>query len=670
MLEVCRRLALGLALILGAAALLLVSDLGSRKSAAKKAQDRDRPVKISLTQPASQAVLDDAVRGVVDALGDRGFVDGQTMQLKKSNAEGDTATGAAIARDMANGDADLLITVSTLALQSVANANKTTQKRHVFGVVSDPWAAGVGLSRENPLDHPAWMAGFGTMQPVEPAFKIARAMKPDLKRVGVVWNAAEANSEAQIEIARKVCASLGIELMEATIDSSAGVGEAAAALVARGVEAIFLPGDVMVMVGADQLIAAANKNGVAVFSVIPPNARKGALFDIGADYYEVGRHAGELAADVLDGLDPAKVEIVNYLPESVIINEQALAELAKNGWRLPESVRQRAKLIIAPDGKERPGLAAKAVAEPAPKLRRDHPWKLYAIMYTESPPAEEAVAGLREGMAKWPLVEGRDYTFKLLNAQGDVGTLNSLVDAALTDGADIIIPISTPSLQAAIRKVKDRPVIFTLIANPVIVGAGKSFDDHLPNVTGVSVLAPTDEMLDLLRKHFPQYRRLGTLFCPAEANSVDLKDTFVAHARDRGFEVETVAVSTPTELPDAAMSLAGRPIDAIVQISDNITSAGFTAIARAANQTQKPLFSLNSTTTELGAPVSFGRDYHECGLQTAKMVLRVMDGESPAKIPFLLSPHVVKKASLPNAAKNGLVLPQGYLDEMETVIRP
>jgi ABC-type uncharacterized transport system substrate-binding protein len=439
-------------------------------------------------------------------------------------------------------------------------------------------------------------------------------------------------------------------------------------LVARGVEAIFLPGDVMVMVGADQLIAAASKGGVAVFSVIPPNARKGALFDIGADYYEVGHHAGDLAADVLDGHDPAKVEIVNYMPESVIINEQALAGLAQNGWSLPDTVHKRAKILIAADGKERPGPAAGLAATP-PKPKRDKPWNLYAIMYVESPPAEETVAGMREGMKKWPLVEGRDYKFHLLNAQGDIGTLNSLIDAALTDGADIIIPISTPSLQAAIRKVKDRPVVFSLIANPIIAGAGKTYEDHIPNITGIAVLAPTDEMLDLLHKHFPQYRSIGTLYCPAEVNSVDLKDTLAAHAKARGYEVATVAVSTPSELADAAMSLAGKPIDAIVQISDNITSAGFTAISRAANQTQKPLFSLNSTTTGLGSPVSFGRDYHECGLQTAKMVLRVMQGEDPAKIPFLLSPHVVKKASLPNALKNGLTLPQGFLDEMETVIR-
>jgi ABC-type uncharacterized transport system substrate-binding protein len=667
MLEILRRLALGVALIVGAAALLLVSDLGSRVQSAPAAH-RDRPARVALVQPASQAVLDDGVRGMIDALAARGYVDGRTLSLRKYNAEGDAGVSNAIAKEMTNSDADLLLTVSTLSLQAVANANRSVRKPHVFALVSDPSATGVGISRDEPLDHPAWMAGYGTMQPVEQAFQIAREMKPALKRVGVVWNAAEANSEGQVKLAREVCAKLGIELLESTVDSSSGVGEAASALVARGVEAIFVPGDVMVMVGIEPLLAAARKGDVAVFTVTPPNARRGALFDIGADYYEVGRHAGELAADVLDGRDPAKVEIVNYLPESVFINKQTLAALAKKGWRLPDSVRQRAKAIIGADGKEAPGPAAARSAAPAPR-KRARPWKLAAILYSESPPAEETEAGLREGMKKWPLVEGRDYTFTVRNAQGDIAALNSLIDAAITDGADIIIPLSTPALQAAVRKVKDRPIVFSLVANPMAAGAGKSYEDHLPNVTGIAVLAPADRMLDLLRRHFPQYRRIGTLFCPAEANSVDLKNLIVEHAKARGLQVETVAASSPAELPDAAMSLASRPIDAIVQISDNLSSAGFTAITRAANQARKPLFSLNSTTISLGAPVAFGRDYHEAGVETAAVLLRVMRGESPAAIPFALPSRVVRKASLPNARANGLVLPQSFLDEMETVIR-
>jgi len=670
MLATLRRLVLGTALILGASTLLLVSDLGSRVEHGPATAKVGRVARVALVQPASQAILDDGVRGIVDALAARGYVDGHTMALRRYNAEGDATVSSAIAKEVVNSDADLVLTVSTLSLQSVANANRAVRKPHVFALVSDPSVTGVGISKDKPLDHPAWLAGYGTMQPVEPAFEIAREMKPDLERVGVVWNSAEANSEGQLKIARQVCARMNIELIEATIDSSAGVGEAAGALIARGAQAIFVPGDVMVLVGIDPLLAAARKGGIPVFTVIPPNALKGALFDLGADYYEVGKHEGELAADVLDGLSPASVPIVNYLPESLFINEQTLSAVQTKGWHLPESVLKRARVIVDQNGRQQPGPAAsRPAANPANAMRkRTRPWKLEAILYNESHPAEQTIAGLEEGMKKWPLVQGRDYTFTLRNAQGDIGALNSLIDAAITDGADIVIPISTPALQATVQKVKDRPIVFSLVANPMIVGAGKSYTDHLPNVTGVSVLAPADVLLDLLRKYFPQYRRIGTLYCPAEANSVDLKDLVVDHGRQRGLEVETVAASSPAELPDAAMSLASRPIDAIVQISDNLSSAGFTAIARAANQARKPLFSLNSASLPLGAPVAFGRDYHEAGLETAAMVLRVMNGESPAGIPFTLPSHVVRQASLPNARANGLELPQGFLDQMETVV--
>lgn len=666
MLDSLRRLSLGIVLIAGASALLLFSDLGSRVGSRTESGPKTA-VSVALLQHASQPVLEDGVRGVLDGLAEQGFVAGRNLSLRRYNAEADTAVSNTIAREMANGGYDLLLTVSTPSLQAVANANRTTRVPHVFGVVTAPSATGVGISKTNPLDHPAWLAGYGTMQPIEQAFLIARSMKPDLGRVGVVWNAAETNSEAQLLIARQVCAAAGIELIETTVDGTAGVGEAAAALCARGVDAIFVPGDVTVLVAIDAVLAAANKAGIPVFTVIPPNAKKGALFDLGADYYQVGRHTGLLAGEVLAGRDPASVEIVNFIPETLLINEKALAAFQDKGWSLPDAIRRRATAIINSEGREEAGPAAAKTPPPVKNLGR--PWNIQAVIYADSLPAEETLQGLHEGMKAWPLTEGRDYTFKVRSAQGDIAALNGIYDATLQDRTDIIIPISTPSLQAAIRRVRDRPLVFSLVANPIVAGAGKSFDDHLPNVTGVSVLAPADVMLNLLQKHFPQYRRIGTLYCPAESNSVDLMEILVREGRARGITVDTVPVNSPAELADAAQSLAGRPIDAIVQISDNITSAGFTAITKAARQARKPLFSLNSTTAALGAPVSFGRDYVDSGRATAAMVERVMRGESPASIPIILAPRVVRIAHLANARAVGMNLPPAFLEEMETVIK-
>src|SRR5688572_3269920 len=332
-----RRLILGIALIAAASALLLFSDLRSRAKSRTTAPNpspapapADRTVRIALLQHASQLVLDEGRAGMLAGLAENGWVVGRNVDLKYYNAEGDIAVAQTIAKEMAGGGYDLLLTISTVSFQAVANANRDGATPHIFGLVSDPYGAGVGISRENHLDHPPHLAGYGTMQPVALAFKTAREMNPALATVGVVWNAAEANSEAQVKLARKVCADLGITLLEATVDNSSAVAEAANALVARGVDALWMGGDVTVMSAVDSVIAAGKKGRIPSFTVIPPNVKRGALFDLGADYAEVGRLTGVLAGEILNGKSTASVEIVNLMPEVLTLNRQVLGGLKAN----------------------------------------------------------------------------------------------------------------------------------------------------------------------------------------------------------------------------------------------------------------------------------------------------------------------------------------------------
>lgn len=658
-----RRLLLGIVLIMAAAAVLLLSDLGSRVESKNTAAPRPgRTMRVALLQHASQAILDQGRAGMIAGLKEQGWEQGRNLELKLYNAEGDNAVSQTIAKEMAGGGHDLLMTISTVSLQAVANANKAGGTPHVFALVSDPSVAGVGVSLTKPLEHPAHLAGFGTMQPISQAFQLAREMNPALAKVGVVWNAAEANSEAQVKVARKACADLGIELMESTVDNSSGVAEAAGALVARGAEALWVGGDVTVMTAADSLIATAKKNGIPVFTVIPPNVKKGALFDLGADYPEVGRLAGNLAGEILNGRSPASVPITNVMPEMLAVNLQATKDL-KATWKITDDMVKRANLVIDANGAE--NTKAKAVA-PNPSGKK---WKLAIVNYIESGPSEDTLAGMKEAWKRSKLVEGKDYTITYRSAQGDIASLNGIFDAVLTENADIVVPLSTPTLQSALQKIRDRPIVFSVIANPVAAGAGKSFTDHRPNVTGVSVLAPVEEALAMIQKHFPQYKRLGTLYCPAEANSVDLKVSLEKLCQERGLTLECVAVNTSSDLADASLSLVSRPIDAVVQVSDNLTSTGFNAIAKAARQTQKPLISLNSTTVPLGAPIAMGRDYHNCGEVTVEMIERVIRGEDPSTMPFLLPPRVFFSASPANAAAVGMTLPPELLKEVDKVIK-
>src|SRR5262245_31336216 len=337
--SVIRRLGLGVGLIVAASAVLLLSD-------PKRKTGRNETIKhVAVVNYASTPVLDDGERGLLDGLAEEGFVEGQSLQVARYNAEGDRATAAMIANEVVGRDFDLILTLSTPVLQAVANANKTAARTHVFTLTTDPWGAGVGISRENHLDHPPYMTGYGSLQPVEALFRLARQAKPDLQKVGVVWNPAEANSEASTLMAREVCRKLGIELIEVTVDTSAGVAEAAKAVVARGVQAIWVGGDSTVSVGFDALAAAARAGRVPVFSNMPSDVKRGALFCLGADYYEVGRTSGLLAARVLRGENPANVPVENVVPEQLAVNTTIPAEL-EQPWQLPADWISRADVAI------------------------------------------------------------------------------------------------------------------------------------------------------------------------------------------------------------------------------------------------------------------------------------------------------------------------------------
>ncbi len=662
MLETLRRLTLGLVLIAAASSVLLLSDMGARVNAEKPTTKKI--AQLVILQHASQAILDQGREGMVAGLAERGWVSGDNLKIRQFNAEGDMTVSQAIAREMVNGGNDILMTISTPSLQAVANANKAGAVPHVFGLVTSPVAAGVGI--KSPTDHPAWLAGYGTMQPVALAFKTALAMNPNLKTVGVVWNASEANAEAQLKLARQVCADLGLTLSEATVENSAGVGESAAAVASRGVDAIWVPGDVTVITAIDSVVAAGQKANIPVFSVIPPNVKRGTLFDVGADYHEVGRLTGLVAGDILNGRKAADVSIDNVMPEMLAINQSALKGL-KDSWTVPPDMLERATLVIDEAGVEKAKVAAPVVAAKPSLNPSGKKWKIAVILYTESLPAEETLAGIKDGWKESGLVEGKDYELKLRSAQGDMAMMSGIMDTVMQDGADIVVPLSTPTLQSALNKIKGIPIVFSLVANPMAAGAGKSYTDHKPNVTGVAVLSPYSDMLDLLEKYYPTYKKLGTLFCPSEANSVDLKDALAALCTKRGFTLEVIAANSPSDLPDAALSLAARPIDAIVQISDNLSSGGFTTIAKAARQAKKPLFSLNSTTMPLGSPLSIGRDYHAAGITTVKMIEEVIAGKSPADMPFTLPPKVLRIASPANAEAVGMTLPPELLKTLDKV---
>jgi putative ABC transport system substrate-binding protein len=331
------------ALILGAASAGLLAWDYSLRQARRHSLPR-----VAVLQHTSLPVLDEGVRGYVDGLAQRGYFDGRTVRIQHFNAEGDVATASTMASAIVGGGFDLVLTCSTPSLQAVANANRDGRVMHVFGLVADPFSAGVGLDRDRPLVHPPHLVGQGIFPPVLDAFGLARKLYPGLRKVGLMWNPAESNSRAVTLRAREIAGQMGIELIESSVENVTGVPEACQSVITRGAQAIWLGADMTVHSAAGVILGAARKAGIPVFSIVPAEPDRGTLFEIGVDYYEVGKQAGLLAADVLAGTDPRTIpirDVLDVIPKQLTLNLRALKGL-RDPWAVPEAVRRQAAILV------------------------------------------------------------------------------------------------------------------------------------------------------------------------------------------------------------------------------------------------------------------------------------------------------------------------------------
>ncbi len=641
-----RRLGLAVGLTVLLAGIMLAADWDRRVA------PRPEKIPVAIVQYSSRPTLDDGVRGAREALNARGLRDGQEIALTLFNAENDIATANTIARQVSDGRFRLVITMSTPGLQTVANANRDGRAQHIFGIVTDPAGAGVGIDRADPLKHPAHLAGIGTFQPVEKTFRLLREINPALKRVGTVWCPGEACSAACMEKARRICAELGIELVEVTVDNSSGVGEAALALAGKGVEAIWIGGDNTVEVAVDVVARVAHDARLPLFTNNADHMGHGALITLGANYLEVGRRTGNLAADVLLGRNIASIAIEDVTPPQLLIDEDMLGKAP--GWRIPAAVRDRA------DGIRRQGVLQPRGAPAADSTPR----RVTIVSYSESPSAEEALAGVRRGLRETGLV----LTVTEQSAQGDMATLNTIIAGVASNPPDAVITLSTPTLQAALQHLTRVPVLFTYVADPVAAGAGTSLTEHAPNVTGIYTVCDYAGVAQLVRALLPQAQTCGTLYTPGELNSVVNEQRQRAALRAAGMTFISVGVSTAAEVTDAARALVARRPDAIVQIADNLNDACFTAIGQAAAAARIPLLGVASKNIREGAVVVLARDYESSGHATGLLAGRVLRGEAPARIPFTAVQKSAMLLNLATAQALGLSIPPGLRQQASEII--
>jgi putative ABC transport system substrate-binding protein len=206
--------------------------------------------------------------------------------------------------------------------------------------VANPYRAGAGSSADDHLPH---VTGASASSPVAEQLNLVRAVLPQADKVGWIWCTAETSAEFYVGLGRQRAAELGIELLEANVNTSADVKQAAQSVVARGADAIVDGADNIASSAIDAVIGVAESSGVPFITVYPNLAERGALIAQGWNYVENGRKTAALAARVLQGEDPADIPFQTLDVKTLVVNEKVAQRL---GLTIPSELLSQAEDVI------------------------------------------------------------------------------------------------------------------------------------------------------------------------------------------------------------------------------------------------------------------------------------------------------------------------------------
>jgi putative tryptophan/tyrosine transport system substrate-binding protein len=256
------------------------------------------------------------------------------------------------------------------------------------------------------------------------------------------------------------------------------------------------------------------------------------------------------------------------------------------------------------------------------------------VYYAPSNATDLCVQGLIDGLKAVGFEEGKNLELRRADAQGDMINIPAILQNYDNSDVDLIMTISTPCLAGACSNVKHKPVVFTCVSDPIAAGAGKTRTDHLPFVTGVGSFPPVAHTLDLMQKLVPGLRAVGTMYNPAEANSVKEQAAAVEIFRQRGVRLEQVAVAGSSEVLQAVQIMAGRDIQAVWVPSDNTAYGGYEGAVKGAQDAHLPLISGICAGLSRGGVACLGVGMEYSSQVAGKLAGLVLKGKDPRDIPI------------------------------------
>ena len=250
----------------------------------------------------------------------------------------------------------------------------------------------------------------------------------------------------------------------------------------------------------------------------------------------------------------------------------------------------------------------------------------------------------------------------------DTMSLTNSIRRSVAAGADLVITYGASATLVAAQEVKDVPVLFADVYDPVGLGIVQNMAAPGANRSGSSCTLDARPLLGDLLKIAPQVKTIGVMYCSGEESSKRQLEDLTVAAKELGLYVVSEDAVNSGKV-DAALKKLTEKADALFLTESVVVTQKAADIIKAALSNKLPVFSQTPGLASQGALIGLVADPEEQGKQVAVHTLQVLAGQKA----FILPVREVKKTLLminqTTASSLGLSIPQQLFETAAKVVR-
>jgi putative ABC transport system substrate-binding protein len=257
---------------------------------------------------------------------------------------------------------------------------------------------------------------------------------------------------------------------------------------------------------------------------------------------------------------------------------------------------------------------------------------------------------------------GENVTFDFQNAQGDSATCATIANGFVSSGVALIMANATPALQAAQAATNTIPILGTSVTEYGVALGLDNFSGTVGgNVSGTSDLAPLDQQADMIVEWMPEVKKVGLLYCSAEANSQYQVDEVQKYLEAKGVTATQYAFSDSNDLSSVCQKAADEN-DALYVPTDNTVAANTGIVDGICRPAKKPVFAGEEGICAGCGVATLSISYYDLGYTTGEMAVKILNGESDISTMPIEYTDVTKKYNKAVCDDLGLTVPEGYVE--------